>query len=202
MSFFKRIIEITTLDLHKQLPLEVLIKLLLTNIMSIIIMVAATIFVFVSLNNGAVYLAYFLLGLIIIHIFNFIIFFWKKNILLTEYIVVLSVEFLFLILIINGGNVGYGYLWFYGFPLISMFILGKRVGRLINLSFFLVLISLIFIPKHLFSNEYNDSLIFRIVISYFTISVVIHIILSIKEKVVSDLKRKLSRMPLLWKVYA
>jgi len=191
MSFLKRIIELTTFDLHKELPLDVLIKLLFTNLFSFIIMISATIFVFVSLNNGAVYLAYLLLGLISIHIFNFIIFFWKKNIILTKYIVVLSVEVLFIILLINGGKVGYGYLWFYGFPIISMFIIGRKSGRLINLSFLLIIVSLLFIPKDLISHEYNNSLIFRIIISYFIISAIINLILFIHEKVIQDLNKKI-----------
>jgi len=193
MSFQKRIIELLTFDLHKELPIDILIKLLLTNVFSFIIMVSATIFVFVSLNNGAIYLAYTLLGLITIHIINFIILFWKKNINFTKYTVVLSVEFFFILLLFNGGKVGYGYLWFYGLPIISLYLIGKRNGRIITLSFLFILISLLFIPKHILSAEYNNSLLFRIIVSYFIISAVINIIITIFNNKITDLENKLSK---------
>ncbi len=193
MSFQKRIIELLTFDLHKELPTDVLIKLLLTNVFSFIIMIAATIFVFVSLNNGAIHLSYILLALITIHIVNFIIFFWKKNINLTKYIVVLSVELFFILLIFNGGKIGYGYLWFYGLPIISLFLIGGNKGRIITSSFLLFLIVLLFVPKQFISSEYNNSLLLRIIISYFTISAVINIIITINNNIINDLKNKLSR---------
>lgn len=192
MSILKRIIEFTALDFHKELPIDVLVRLFLTNVLSFLIIFAATIFVFVSINNGAIILAYFLLALIAIHILNIVVFIWKRNIALSQYIVVLSLELLFIILVFNGGKVGYGYLWFFGFPIVSTFLLGKNIGRIVNLSFLFFLISLLFIPSYYFAFEYNYSLIYRLIFSYFVISLIVNFIVVINHKIIFDLKQKVS----------
>jgi len=116
---------------------------------------------------------------------NFLLFRKTKNCLIHGGLIVVLLFLLELILIIKLGDGITGIFWFYLFPLIAFFILGKKIG--LYFTFSLILIAIILMYTNLIEGMtfYPNEIRFRFIFTYFAVSILAYIFENIRDNTYS-----------------
>ncbi len=115
-----------------------------------------------------------------------------KTKIVFRFLIVLS-EVFFLYLLIFGGYSGDMILWMYCFPLLSLFILGKKEGTFwFLILFFIILYVLFFLKDAGFS--YKEAFSHRFIVSYLLIFTLTFFFESVREKFSQDLEAERQKL--------
>jgi two-component system chemotaxis sensor kinase CheA len=103
-------------------------------------------FAVVNYRNSELFVAGSLLCAFAVLLFAIIYMRIRKKFLLASYVSVISIFFLFIFLLYNGGGDKSYSLWIQTFPLIAIFIVGLRAGLVLSGLYFGIVCCIIFIP--------------------------------------------------------
>ena len=150
--------------------LEVLRKFVLLNIISIL-----GIFVLGLLSSFAFYQGDIFLGLadfatLLILLVLWIVLRKKKNYQLIGNIGAVIIGIFYLFLVAHGSADSATYLWAFTYPLVVLYLLGRKIGTIFSLSFLSlsVIVSQV-LPKYISMGHYNTPMLIRFVAAYLTI---------------------------------
>ena len=132
-SYFKRgFQDILTGDMDESYGIEVLRRIAIINIISIIGIIALSSLGIVAFFQSNFTLGYFDFTVAIILTINLFYLRRTKNYIMVSYFGIFSAATLFFYLLITGGVNNSGILWYYTFPLFALSILGSIRGAIVT----------------------------------------------------------------------
>lgn len=134
----------------------------------------------IDLLQGKLLLGFTLLAFAVVFLFFFFFLRKTKNPVIPGNMIVTLMFLLAVFLLFNGGSSKSGYVWYFVLPLTALFILGKKRGLVfIIISLLLALVILYLLPALIYFQkyvcEYPADIKFRVVASYFAVSILSYI---------------------------
>ncbi len=109
----------------------------------------------------------------ILNIGNIILIKLKSTFTFSSYFYIAIFLLAMAFLVFDSGRSGYGYLWFYIIPVVSVSVLGVKKGTIASLMFFVYLLIMFFLPDYYLNDEYFSELKPRLLISFFALVLLI-----------------------------
>jgi len=162
-------------------------KIILTNIFTCL-----GVLYFIGFAIGSAVLGYYLHAIVLtsavfLMILNLILLHKTKIYSLSDNLLLATISVVFVYFLITGAINNTGHLWIFAYPILSMFLFGKKKGTILSFLFLLAVMLIIFFPASSFVLAlYPISLALRIVAIYGLITVMTYIYIYYKEQSYKD----------------
>jgi len=175
-------------DLPADYDLDVLRKIFLLNLIFILgslFLILLGIIAFIQEN--------FALGIADFTIFSFLVclFFYLRNTKRVNFVSIIgtvAVGIFYFFLIAQGGTDNTAYVWFFTYPLISIFLLGVRLGTFMSVLLLGIAgIVFAFGPRVSFFTSYSNNLIIRVISAYIAINLFALVMEKVREMIQNKL---------------
>ncbi|OFX21398.1 MAG: hypothetical protein A2041_07510 [Bacteroidetes bacterium GWA2_31_9b] len=168
-KIFKKLNNIITSNFEGGYESEPVRKAIIINLFAIIGFAFMTYFGIQTLLSYKIWYSLILFGFAIITVVNYIFLRISKNFIVAGHALVILMTVVEFFFIISGGVDKTGFLWYYTYPILSLFILGLKKGSLYIAFLFSITIGLFIIQPDFFP-VYNHNLILRFVSSFLAVS--------------------------------
>ncbi len=148
-------------------------KHLLLVVSLLITIVGFSGFAIKSFATHSVNLFYVLTIASLFNIVNLIIIKIKSTFNFSAYFYIITLLLTMAYLVFDSGRSGYGYLWFYIIPVVSVSVLGVKKGTVASFFFFIYLLVVFILPGYYINDEYFSELKPRLLISFFALILLI-----------------------------
>jgi CheY-like chemotaxis protein/signal transduction histidine kinase len=188
MSIISKIISIFSFGKFDLCDKQVVNKIIITNIFSILGIIFFIFFCILGvLHHNSVHAA--VLGITaILTAVNLIVLHKTKNTKVTDSFLLSVISLLFLYLLVTGGDNETGYLWALSYPVICVFVSGLKRGSLFSIIFLAIMAIVVFMPENaVIKMHYNNYLALRIFLSYSLILMVTLIFIHFNMEQIKEL---------------
>jgi len=169
--------------MHENHDIEIIRKIIMINIMTIIALIILIPLGIVDLIQGSSTIGFFVLIVAAVLIFNQLRLRKSRNYIYTIYCGIFIIAAYFFYALVTGGVNNTGYLWYFTFPLFTLFLLGTKRGSVATLI--LLLLSVLFfaidtIPP--FLTTYTTDFKIRFVVSFLVVFTYSYLFEALREK--------------------
>jgi CheY-like chemotaxis protein len=191
MHIQEKIFKFFSFGLEGKTEPQILTRILLTNIFSILGILFFLLFALLDYFRGDTLFTWILLaasGLVILNMVHLV---RTRRVQHSIYFLLGLMAVLLLFLLVTGGTLATGYLWALTFPIISLILLGLRRGSISSLVFLLLAGVVIFGGLPFIRAEYDPIFSFRYMLTYLGIYVLVYAFEYLRIKNVMNLDKAL-----------
>ncbi len=155
MEFTKKILSYFSLNLQKKYDVNILNKIVIINIYSVVVFTIHIIFLFiVAQDENWLFLGGLFINMLVLT-GNFLYLRASKSTFRSAILLVLHSSLVLLALLYNGGSIGTGALWLFLFPPVVLALLGLRCGKIIISGLIICILAIFFLPKSILLGSYE-----------------------------------------------